>query len=254
MDECQNNTLNNCDKILGVCTNTVDGFSCTCPRGFGGDGVDAERGGTGCSLLPQGCGAGNWRRVAYLNMTDSSQECPSNWREYSNPSRSCGPPSSLSNSCASEYFSSNRETYSRVCGKVTGYQVGSPDAYYAGGRDDGNINEAYVDGISITHGSPPARQHIWTLSAHTNAVHCPCGGDANGTPAFVGTHEFCSSERSHRMWDGVDCEISACCIGQPWFIRDLGSPFIDDIEIRICLDQTPSNERISIESIEIYID
>lgn len=252
MDECQNDTLNNCDKIHGACINTVGSFSCSCPRGFGGDGIDTERGGTGCYLLPQGCGAGNWRRVAYLNMTDSSQQCPSNWKEYSNPSRSCGPPSSLSDSCASEYFS-NSETYSRVCGKVIGYQSGTPDGYYASGLND-NIDDPYVDGVSITHGSPLPRQHIWTLSAHSAAAHCPCGGDSNGTPAFVGDHDYCGSEANQRIWDGVGCEISSCCNGPPWFVRDLGSTFSDGIEIRICLDQTPGNELVLIESIEVYIE
>lgn len=186
-------------------------------------------------------------------MTDNSQECPSSWQEYSNPSRACGPPSSLSASCASEIFSTNGDSYSRICGLVIGYQSGTPDAYYASGLDD-NINDPYVDGVSITHGLPPARQHIWTLSAHSAGAHCPCGGDENGTPAFVGNHEYCGSESNQRIWDGVGCEISSCCNGPPWFIRDLGSSFTDDIEIRICLDQDPSNELVTIENIEIYVE
>ena len=28
------------------------------------------------------CGAGVWHRVAYLNMSDPSQQCPRSWREY----------------------------------------------------------------------------------------------------------------------------------------------------------------------------
>jgi hypothetical protein len=28
------------------------------------------------------CGDGIWHRVAYLNMSDPSQQCPSAWREY----------------------------------------------------------------------------------------------------------------------------------------------------------------------------
>ena len=236
-----------------MCTNTIDGFICTCPNGFGGDGIDKEQGGTRCYPLPQGCRVGNWRRVTYLNMTDNSQKCPSNWQEYSVPSRACGPPSSLSASCVSEFFPSNGIAYSRVCGKVIGYQSGTPDAYYATGLDD-SINDPYVDGVSITHGPPPARQHIWTLSAHSAAVHCPCGGDRNGTPAFVGNHEYCGSESNQHIWDGVGCEISSCCNDQLWFIRDLGSSFTDDIEIRICLDQTPGNEEVTIEMIEVYIE
>ena len=29
------------------------------------------------------CGSGQWDRVAHLNMSNSSQQCPSAWREYS---------------------------------------------------------------------------------------------------------------------------------------------------------------------------
>ena len=35
-------------------------------------------------------GTTGWRRVAYLNMSDSSQRCPSAWRDYSTPFRVCG--------------------------------------------------------------------------------------------------------------------------------------------------------------------
>ncbi|MCG8623751.1 MAG: hypothetical protein MJE68_17385 [Proteobacteria bacterium] len=44
------------------------------------------------NVLPQ-CGEGIWYRVAYLNMTDPSQQCPSAWREYNtNQFRACGRP------------------------------------------------------------------------------------------------------------------------------------------------------------------
>ena len=35
-------------------------------------------------------GSTGWRRVAYLNMSDSSQRCPSGWREITTPHRVCG--------------------------------------------------------------------------------------------------------------------------------------------------------------------
>ena len=44
------------------------------------------------TLAPQ-CGEGMWYRVAYLNMTDSSQQCPPNWSEYNhNGIRACRRP------------------------------------------------------------------------------------------------------------------------------------------------------------------
>ena len=41
--------------------------------------------------LLSGCGEGLWHRVAYLNMTDPSQQCPPAWREYNTGGiRACG--------------------------------------------------------------------------------------------------------------------------------------------------------------------
>ena len=37
------------------------------------------------------CGPGLWQRVAFLNMSDPSEQCPSAWREYSGV-RVCGRP------------------------------------------------------------------------------------------------------------------------------------------------------------------
>ncbi len=39
--------------------------------------------------LDSGCGGSGWRRVAYLNMSDPSATCPSNWTVHSSP-RGCG--------------------------------------------------------------------------------------------------------------------------------------------------------------------
>ena len=56
-----------------------------------------------------------------------------------------------------------------------------------------NINAAYVDGISLSHGYP--RKHIWTFMASLRknvfATHgqgdCPCGPNSPVTsPLFVG--------------------------------------------------------------------
>ena len=52
--------------------------------------------------------------------------------------------------------------YSRVCGKVIAYQVGTTNAFLNGGNA---ISSDYVDGVSLTHGDPTMRQHIWTFAA-----------------------------------------------------------------------------------------
>ena len=60
------------------------------------------------------CSSGRgWKRVAYLNMTDSSEKCPDVFRLYSeNGIRSCGRPVSSGSSCVGITFSSGNIEYS----------------------------------------------------------------------------------------------------------------------------------------------
>ena len=89
------------------------------------------------------CGPGLWYQVAHLNMSDPSQKCPSVWREY-NRVRACGRTFAATGSCATKrYLISNQ--YSRVCGRVIGYQFRSPDAFHQFANTQINF-----DGINIT--------------------------------------------------------------------------------------------------------
>ena len=109
-------------------------------------------------------------------MTDPSQQCPSAWREYNNSQfRAYGRPVSNVTSCPSQVFPISHQ-YSKVCGRVIGIQIASPDAFHHGRSS--NINEGYMDGVSITHRSPC--HHIWNyvgsyseVATHFDA--CPCG-------------------------------------------------------------------------------
>ena len=75
-------------------------------------------------------GTGGWRRVVYLNMTDPTSSCPSGWQLIGYSKRTCERASSQANVCDSATFP---------------------------------IDGTYVEGVSLTHGSP--RQHIWTNAA-----------------------------------------------------------------------------------------
>ncbi len=73
--------------------------------------------------LPCSCGgAGNWTRVAYLNMSDTNQQCPSNWRLTTSPVRGCGQSSNRYRTCDSVIYPVNGYTYSSVCGRINAYQ------------------------------------------------------------------------------------------------------------------------------------
>uniref|UniRef100_A0A1X7TJ08 Fibrinogen C-terminal domain-containing protein n=1 Tax=Amphimedon queenslandica TaxID=400682 RepID=A0A1X7TJ08_AMPQE len=148
------------------------------------------------------CGlGGGWTRLAYLDMTDATVNCPSGFRLYqSGGVRACGRATS---GCVSVQFPSNGISYSQVCGRVVGYQYASTDAVPAHGVRHNDINSYYVDGVSITHGSP--RQHVWTLMAGLNEAsfftglplghrNCPCSqGSTQTVQSFIGNDYFCES-------------------------------------------------------------
>uniref|UniRef100_A0A1X7TEA5 Uncharacterized protein n=1 Tax=Amphimedon queenslandica TaxID=400682 RepID=A0A1X7TEA5_AMPQE len=60
--------------------------------------------------------------------------------------------------CRSNAFQTNGISYSQICGKVVGYQKGRSN-----GVNSGNVNNPYIDGVSITRGSP--RKHVWSYIA-----------------------------------------------------------------------------------------
>ena len=222
------------------------------------------------------CGSrGGWTRLAYLDMSDATQSCPSGFRLYqSGGVRACGRPVSNSGSCVSVQFPSNGISYSQVCGRVVGYQYGTTDAIDILDSSHNNLSSNYVDGVSITRGSP--RQHVWTLMAgfRQDAVfgffNCLCGGgNANQLQSFVGNHHFCESGRSQQdpsntlytsdpLWDGQGCgpTETACCTapGLPWFHRDYGNTTTTDyIELRVCGDGGTADEDAPVSFYEIYV-
>ena len=71
------------------------------------------------------CGSvGGWTRLAYLDITDSAENCPSGFRLYqSGGVRACGRATSSGGSCTSVQFQPNGISYSQVCGRVVGYHA-----------------------------------------------------------------------------------------------------------------------------------
>ena len=70
-------------------------------------------------------------------------------------------------------FSTHRMKYTKVTGRVIGYQYASPDGFRPYGHASHparcTFDEAYLDGVSITHGTP--RQHVWSFAAaHSEQV------------------------------------------------------------------------------------
>ena len=112
------------------------------------------------------CACGNprlWRRIAHLNMSDPSQQCPTNWNLITTPVRGCGRTSTISSSCDSTIFPANGLSYSRVCGRVNAYQKSTHDAFYSSIIGSPGLEGEYIDGVSLTHGAAGSRQHIWSF-------------------------------------------------------------------------------------------
>ena len=220
-------------------------------------------------------GSTGWRRVAYLNMSDPSQQCPSVWQEITTPHRVCGRRSSSAGSCEGVSYTTGSEQYSQVCGRIIGYQIGHPGAFWH--SPFYSINTYYVDGISVTRGSP--RQHIWTFAGGINEQirgdSCPCiiGNSAveSRTPSFVGQNYFCEAgitsgyrggvfyPNGDPLWDGQGCgPTSSCCTfhSPPWFNVQLSSPTTDDIEVRICSIQGVqgvAGDDTPVQLMELYV-
>ena len=179
--------------------------------------------------------------------------------------------------CESVTYSTFGMNYSHVCGKVIAYQHSSTDAFASSASQ--SIEGYYVDGVSLTHGSPGSRQHIWTFAAgivENNPSSypqwsCPCATTLSLVPVFVGNDCFCESGNpgpgytngrfypNDPLWDGQGCGAASCCelsypprVTPPWFCKQLPQATTDDIEIRICRDQD-RDEDTPIQLIEVYI-
>ena len=223
-------------------------------------------------LNVQQCGDGVWYRAFSVNMSDANSQCPSGWVEESAGGlRTCGR-GTVGASCRSVYISSDNRDYTKICGRAIGYQYGSTDAFAVSAR--GSIDQVYVDGLSITYGSP--RQHVWTYASGLRdgpstdmyfGSNCPCSSFPGAQPPpVIGNNWYCESGNPNTtntatlysndpVWDGEDCEGTCCSNGKspPWFSVDLPRSTIENIEARICASEHNANEDVFIAILEIYI-
>ena len=227
-----------------------------------------------CDMETRRCGVqGGWMYVTSLDMKRPYDSCPSQFKqEIAEGKRLCV--KKARTGCSSQHYSTGGVEYAEVCGKARGYQYGSPDtAPYPPGTYR-SIEEAYTDGVSITHGSNP-RKHIWTYmggyTEYPQMTHehcCPCA--AKGVPLkynhFIGNNYYCESGNPSNwqekwylndpLWDGAGCPTgNSCCSnsGLPYFHRTLPCVTTDSIEVRLCADQSRPDEDIGLEELELYV-
>ena len=229
------------------------------------------------------CGSitGGWMRVASIDMTNSSQQCPNGLKAITKSSkRLCGR-KLYGPGCSSTVFQVHGIKYTHMCGKVIGYQDKFTDAFQQTEHRTSTIDGNYVDGVSITHGYHP-RKHIWTFAAavseattvaalHPTAI-CSCTNSQispsflQPVPSFIGNDYFCDTGNdlgnpyyqtfypSNPLWNGQGCGSNSTCCSfntPPWFFKTLSSSVGDNLELRICSDE--NSEDTPLEKIELYV-
>ena len=221
-----------------------------------------------CDMIRR-CGniTGGWMRVALLDMRDNSAQCPPGLCLNTAPPRTCRK-CKYDIACSSDVFPVYIN-YTKVCGKIIGYQIGSVDAF-------STLATRGLDGVKLTHRNPP--ENIWTFAAafaekniidHINSV-CPCINPSYSSlipapPSEVGSNYFCDTGantihglkfyKDDPLWDGAGCEGSSTCCSfnnPPWFYREL-TESTDDIEMNVCTNEPPYHENLGLEEVELYI-
>ena len=226
--------------------------------------------------------SGGWMRVAYIDMRNSSHQCPSGLSllsRSSSPRRVCDAITSSLSTCHSTSFSVHGLSYRHVYGRIIAYQNGYPIAFY---YYPISIDQAYVYGVSLTSGQNP-RRHIWTFvgaadeTSNDPIYKCPCINRYMSTstiriPSFIGNDYFCDTSLSgpygsysygfysnDPLWDGQGCGTdNTCCSvsnscnnSPPWFIKHLSSSTTDNVEMRLCKPSIDGSTPI--EVVELYV-
>ena len=134
-------------------------------------------------------------------MSNNAQPCPGDLTLISSPIRTCGGSTTGGCTCVSAKFSTHGMSYSQVCGRLRGYQVGSTDAFGPYVNDPAKP-DIVMEGVLISHGK--TQKHIWAYATgyqktrtniNYNNNYCPCADYRyNGTvPSFIGNDYYCDS-------------------------------------------------------------
>ncbi len=236
-----------------------------------------------CDMEGDNCdGTGGWLRLYKLDLKQSDAEfhvCPDPFEQYAGLGSDnvlCRRKGNVLG-CRSATFSVNDQSYSQVCGKATGYQKGTTDAFYrvSGDALQKTVEDNYVDGISVTHGSP--RTHIFTFACGCSESgacwvpsRCPCETDGNpNVPKFIGHDDFYCESASYwhpawgtwynePLWDAKEClwkEAPCCSVTSniPWFLKELSHPTSNSVEVRVCTDEYTNGEDVGFSQLELYV-
>lgn len=201
-----------------------------------------------------------------MDMINPDHKCPSGFDVTTSPRRVCR--RKVTPGCTSVTYSTHNIEYTRVCGRVRGYQQSFTDAFDPYFKTHTSLEHVYVDGVSITHGHP--KRHIWTFASgiaedRNDRYSCPCArsGYTGSVPSYVSNDYFCESGTytqrtgvfSDPLWDGMGCpSTNLCCTAKnpPYFCKQVPAT-TNPIELRVCSDSPSSDEDILLELVEIFV-
>ena len=221
--------------------------------------------GTETWFRPCDCGGPGWEKIAFYDF--SQQECPPNFTrlygQFNNVScRATNEVRITCNGRSYSYYSSSvllpvqGRSYTSSWGRVRGHGWGL--AFHNAIVCNYSLEQAYVDGVSLTHGPAGRRTHIWTFAAAradgypNTRRNCGCSNTnknwTHATPGDVGEDYFCDSNGQYTeggglqvdynddLWDGEECgSSSSCCEWKdpPYFCKQLHNTTSKDMEIRL---------------------
>lgn len=216
---------------------------------------------------------GGWGLALRMD-TDADQACPPGWLRQSTGDSSpevCTRPLAPAASAAAATFPAPQAAYQEVLGRAEGLQFQSMDgfAYNGGPVADRSLGGIYVDGVSITAGTPA--EHVWTYAVawseddNIQNSRCPCQEGA-APPDFVGDHMSCEAGVrgvppigwyvDDPLWDADgDGDLSSCdTLPAPGDFhvvlqREAKGPLV----VRLMADQESENEDVGLNVLELWV-
>ena len=191
----------------------------------------------------------SWRQILYIDMTDpdSKAQCPEELTTF--PGKRLG--------CYKEDCSALKlnitGNYTRVCGRVSGYQLGDTEGFI--NTTTSNFSIPYAHGVLIT--SNNYYQHLWSYLAGTSEKHCPCATEEIPVSVAFGHDYHCEIESTksgqrYPLWDRCDTANSECCKERKmhgWFHNSINQS-INSIEVRWC---APKDGHIVTDILQIWV-
>ncbi len=191
--------------------------------------------------MNRSCGniTGGWMRLAELDVTS----CPAGLKsKIFEGIRTCVV-NEDDPGCTSVSFGSYGISFSKICGQVRGYGLGTVDGiFYRRYSRGSNLNDNYIDGVSLTIGET----HVWSFAA----ADCEC----SYTKPFITDDWTCDGQRclesyfcGNYLWNNTICGQSTP------FLKHLPNTTSNDIKMRVCRDEPRVNEDIALSNVELYV-